>query len=152
MLHRFFVMFFIFLGFLHFGVWASDQNSPIGKWRTIDDKTGKQKSVVEIYEEHGELKGKILKLIPTEGEDISTKKCNQCPREFKDQPILGMVFLWGLKQEGNEYKNGSVLDPKNGRIYKAKIALEKNGKQLHVRGFIGVALFGRTQIWLRDDE
>lgn len=151
MLHRFFVMLFVCLGFLHFGVWASDQNSPIGKWRTIDDKTGKQKSIVEIYDEHGELKGKILKLIPVGDEDISTKRCSQCPGEYKDQLILGMVFLWGLKQEGKEYKNGSILDPKNGRIYKAQIALEDSGRKLRVHGFIGLPLLGRSQIWLRDD-
>ena len=152
MFHKILVVIFVFLGFLHFGALAGDQNSPIGKWRTIDDHTGKQKSVVEVYEEHGELKGKILKLIPVGDEDVSTKKCDQCPGEFKDKPILGMVFLWGLKKEGDEYKNGSILDPKNGRIYKAKVALEEHGKKLHVRGFIGVALLGRSQIWVRDDD
>lgn len=130
---------------------AVDLSSPVGKWKTIDDKTGKAKSVVEVYEENGEIKGKILKLFDENGAENSSKKCTSCPDNFKDQPLVGMVFLWGLKKEGGEYSGGKILDPKNGYIYKATMALEDEGKKLKVRGFIGFSLLGRTQHWLREE-
>lgn len=134
-----------------FSAFAADLSTPIGKWKTFDDKTDKQKSVVEIYEENGEIKGKILQIFPDDGKGESSKKCTSCPGEFKDQPIVGMVFLWGLKKQGEEYQGGQILDPKNGYIYKATIALEDGGNKLKVRGFIGFSLIGRSQFWLRDE-
>ncbi|MCC7005991.1 MAG: DUF2147 domain-containing protein [Ottowia sp.] len=131
---------------------AADLTTPIGKWKTIDDNTGKQKSVVEIYEENGELKGKILNTFPDNANQAPETICTQCSDKFHNQPIIGMTFLWGLKKEGNEYQGGHILDPKNGRIYKANITMEDGGKKLKVRGFIGFSFIGRSQVWLRDDS
>lgn len=131
-------------------VLAMDMTSPIGKWKTIDDKTGKPKSVIQLYEEEGELKGKVLEILTTTPGEETHPKCTKCSGELKDQPVVGMVFLWGLKKHDGEYKDGHILDPKNGTVYNAKLTLIEEGKKLKVRGFIGFSLLGRTQIWLRD--
>jgi uncharacterized protein (DUF2147 family) len=122
----------------------------VGKWKTIDDETNAPRSVVEITEANGELQGRILQIFyrPDEKPD---PVCEACEGERKGQPVIGMTFLWGLKPDGsNEWASGSVLDPKNGKIYNAKAALTEGGQKLRLRGFIGTPILGRTQIWLRE--
>ena len=123
--------------------------SPVGTWKTIDDKTGKVKSVVQIAEANGELQGKVEKVFspPAESEN---PVCDKCAGERKDKPVIGMTIMWGLKQDGDEYTGGQILDPAEGKIYKCKIKVEDGGHKLHVRGFIGFALIGRTQTWVRE--
>lgn len=120
---------------------------PTGIWRTFDDKTGELHGLVEITETAGELKGRILK-------SYDPKKpnplCDLCEGERKGQPVIGMVFLWGLRKEGEGFGGGYILDPDNGRTYKAKLKLIDQGEKLQVRGFIGISLLGRTQTWVRD--
>lgn len=124
----------------------SQSDSPEGTWKTIDDETGEVKSLVHVWIEDGELKGKIEKLLnPSEPNPV----CSACEGDLKDQPIEGMTFLWGLKQKGKTWKGGTILDPANGKEYKAKVKLADEGKALDVRGFIGLAAIGRTQTWLR---
>ena len=118
--------------------------SPIGKWKTIDDASGKAKSIVEIYDQGGKLYGKIIKLFREPGEDPDPK-CDKCTGAKKNQRVIGMVILEGLWQEGDEWKGGTILDPDHGQTYRCKIKLEKG--KLKVRGFIGVSLLGRTQYW-----
>lgn len=120
--------------------------SPIGKWRTIDDKTNKPKSIVEIYSEGGKLYGKILELLQPEDKG---KICDKCPGADKNKPTVGLIIIKGLKQEGEEYTGGTILDPKEGKIYKCKIEVLENGNKLKVRGFIGFSLIGRNQFWYR---
>ncbi|REG26511.1 uncharacterized protein DUF2147 [Archangium gephyra] len=122
--------------------------SALGRWTTIDDETKKPKSIVTIYEEGGKLYGKIEKLFrePTEEQN---PLCDKCEGTLKNQPILGMVILRDLKKDGNEWSGGTILDPANGKTYKVKLAIEDGGKKLKVRGFIGIALIGRTQYWMR---
>lgn len=131
-------------------LFAADNQSPIGHWKTIDDKTNQEKSVVQIYEENGELKGRIIKLLAASANEPEPT-CRACPGEFKNKPIVGLVFLWGLKKNGQEYTDGQILDPKNGKIYKAKASLSEDGDKLNVRGFIGLSLLGRTQVWVRTE-
>ena len=120
--------------------------SPEGKWKTIDDETGEAKSIVKVWIENGELKGRIETLLnPSE----PNPKCDECKGSQKDQPIEGMTFVWGLSQDGEEWKGGTILDPSNGKEYKAKLQVIEDGKKLEVRGFIGFALIGRTQVWER---
>jgi uncharacterized protein (DUF2147 family) len=119
--------------------------SVIGKWKTVDDETGKPKSVVEIYEKSGKIYGKIIEIFEA---DKRNKVCVECSGEDKNKPILGMVIIKGLTKNGNEYDSGQILDPKNGKLYKCFITLEGNDK-LKLRGYIGVSLFGRTQYWTR---
>jgi len=119
--------------------------SPIGKWKTIDDVENREKSIVEIYEQNGKLHGKIIKLFRLPDEDP-----DQCSGERKDQKVLGMEILWDLKKDGNEWNGGKVLDPKNGRVYDCYIEMESEDK-LKLRGFIGFSLLGRTQYWYRSE-
>ncbi len=126
----------------------ADDTSPVGLWKTIDDKSGKVRSLVRISESNGELSGKIEKIFKEPGED-QNPKCDKCEGERKDQPIIGMVFMKGLKKDGDEYTGGEILDPNNGKVYRSKIALTDSGKKLNVRGYIGAPMFGRTQTWVR---
>ncbi len=130
-------------------IFPSDKASPIGFWKSIDDKTGKAKSVIKIKQTDGSLQGKILKLLDREGKDPNPK-CKKCTDELrKNQPIIGMKILSNLKKDGNEWSGGKILDPKNGKEYKCYIKVLDNGKKLKVRGYIGFSLFGRTQYWYR---
>ncbi len=115
----------------------------IGKWKTIDDETGKPKSIVEIYEKNGKVYGKIIKLFRAPNED-QNPSCKDCTDGRKGQKVIGMEIIRGLKKSGKEYSNGTILDPKNGKVYDCKMWVE-NGK-LQVRGYI--AFFFRTQVWL----
>jgi uncharacterized protein (DUF2147 family) len=119
--------------------------SVIGKWKTVDDETGKPKSVVEIYEKSGKIYGKIIEIFEA---DKRNRVCEECTGEDRNKPILGMTIIKGLRKEGSEYGSGQILDPKNGKLYKCVITLEGNDK-LKLRGYIGVSLFGRTQYWSR---
>jgi uncharacterized protein (DUF2147 family) len=121
---------------------------PAGRWKTYDDKTGALHGLVEITEEQGVLKGRILKSYDPLKPNPT---CDLCEGERKGRPVLGMVFLWGLTRQGEDYKGGFILDPDNGKVYKAKVRLDEGGHKLLVRGFIGISLLGRTQTWVRED-
>ncbi len=123
----------------------AQSHSVIGKWKTIDDQTGKAKSIVEIYERSGKIYGKIVDIVDTEKRK---SLCTACSGEEKNKPVIGLVIIKGLKKDGKEYNDGKILDPTTGKLYKCFLALEGNDK-LKVRGYIGVSLFGRTQIWNR---
>ncbi len=124
--------------------------SPAGLWRTIDEHSGQAKGLVRIKEVNGEFEGKIEKIFPTPGDDPAPK-CEKCDGTRRNQPVLGMTFMWGLKKQGEEYQAGEILDPETGTIYRAKMKLIDGGSRLEVRGFIGVSLFGRSQTWLREE-
>lgn len=126
----------------------AQEASPVGVWKTIDDQTGKPKSLVRISEANGEYRGKVEKLFREPGED-QNPKCDKCEGALKDQPILGMTIIIGMKKDGDEYNGGKILDPGNGKVYKSKMSLDDGGKKLNVRGYIGVPMLGRTQTWLR---
>ena len=123
--------------------------SPVGAWKTIDDKTGKPKALVRISEEGGVLTGRIEKLFRAPSED-QNPTCARCEGARKDQPIVGMTILTGLKKEGDDYTGGQILDPADGKTYKTKASLADNGSKLEVRAYIGAPMFGRTQTWLRE--
>jgi uncharacterized protein (DUF2147 family) len=124
--------------------------SPVGLWKTIDDNTGKPRGLVRIMEVNGEYQGKVEKIFPKPGEDADPK-CEKCDGVRHNQPVIGMTILWGLKKQGDEYQGGEILDPENGKVYRAKMMLDGEGEKLNVRGFIGVALLGRTQTWVRNE-
>lgn len=116
-----------------------------GKWKTIDDETGKEKGVVEIFERNGKIFGRIIDILDIEHRH---HKCEKCEGEEKNKPILGLTIIKGMKKNGNEYEGGKVLDPKNGKSYQCKIYLDGKDK-LIVRGYIGISLLGRSQTWVR---
>ncbi|NOZ00881.1 MAG: DUF2147 domain-containing protein [Deltaproteobacteria bacterium] len=130
--------------------WA-EALSPVGKWKTIDDDTGKPKSIVEIWERGGKVYGKILRLFrgPSEDQD---PKCDKCEGFRKDKRIIGMTIMWGLSRDDDEWSGGKILDPDNGKIYRCYIEVQEGGKKLKVRGYIGISLLGRTQYWLKVDD
>jgi uncharacterized protein (DUF2147 family) len=121
--------------------------SPVGAWRTIDDKTGKPRSIVRIYEEGGKLFGKVEASLNPE---TAGRLCDKCKDDRKSKPIVGMVIMRNLKAHGEEFDGGDILDPDNGSIYKCKIKVIEGGTKLQVRGFIGISLLGRTQTWTRE--
>ena len=123
-------------------------STPVGLWKTIDDATGKERSYVRIVEVDGALQGKVEKLFPFPGDDPENL-CEKCKGELKDKPVVGMTILWGLKDEGDVWKGGQILDPDNGKTYRCKMTVSEDGRQLDVRGYIGISLIGRTQTWLR---
>jgi len=123
----------------------SFSQSILGKWKTVDDLSGKEKGIVEIYEKSGVFYAKIIEIFET---DHKSKKCNLCSGEDKDKPFLGLIIIKGLRKDGDEYNGGKVVDPKIGKYYKCYVKLEEKDK-LKVRGYIGVPLLGRTQYWYR---
>ncbi len=123
------------------------QNSPVGFWRTVSDVDGKPTSVVEISKSGDYLVGTVRDfLIPVDSAD---QFCRRCTGSRKGQPIIGMQILWGMRPDGDEWNGGAILDPDNGKVYKAKMKLTDNGKTLIVRGFIGFSFLGRSQAWTR---
>ncbi len=135
------------LFFLFFmGTGFAGDDSIVGKWKTIDDKTGEPKSIVEIYEQDGKYFGQIKELFRKPGEDPDPV-CDKCPKDDprKDQPTKGMVIIQDLVKKGDEYSGGTILDPKEGKIYTCKLWLEEGN--LKLRGYI--AFFFRTQTWQR---
>lgn len=125
---------------------------PVGLWKTVSDHTGEVTSIVNIIlNDSGELVGKVDELFPKPGENPNPI-CDLCEGEKKDQPILGMTILWGLTQDGDdEWSGGFILDPDDGNSYRSIVKVKDTGATLHVRGYIGFSLFGRTQVWLRAD-
>jgi uncharacterized protein (DUF2147 family) len=130
-------------------VLAFAADSPVGLWKTIDDKTGQPTAFIRIAEVNGELQGKIEKLVRPADQNPNPL-CVKCEGASKNQPLIGMTILSGLKPEGDAYTGGQILDPGNGTLYKAKMSLADNGRKLEVRGYIGVPMLGRSQVWVRE--
>ena len=124
--------------------------SPVGRWQTIDDETGKPKSIVQIEQAgNGTLSGKVVEIL--QSNHGPNPLCDKCDGAQKGKPIKGMTILWGLKPDGAAvWSGGSVLDPAKGKTYKAKITLSDSGKKLQMRGYIGIEALGRTQTWIRE--
>ena len=116
-----------------------------GTWITTDDETGNQKSEVLIFKENGKLYGKITKLLLPEDQG---KKCINCKGQNKDQSIVGMLIINDLQLDDYSWEDGTILDPKSGKVYDCNIGFE-DSNTLKVRGYIGFSLLGRTQIWKR---
>lgn len=119
---------------------------PVGRWLTIDDDGKTPKSIVELYLVKDELRGKIVELInPAE----KNPKCEKCEGARKNQPIIGLEIIWGLEKDGNEWSGGRILDPESGKEYSCYLEVIDEGRRLKVRGYMGIALLGRTQYWRR---
>lgn len=131
------------LVFLFFQI--SFSQTIFGKWKTIDDETGKEKGIVEIYESKDKVYGKIIEIFE---QDKKHFKCEKCEGDYHNKPILGLNIIKGLKKNEDVYEGGKIVDPKNGKSYHCKITLDGKDK-LIVRGYIGIPLFGRSQIWIK---
>jgi len=127
---------------------ASD-DSPAGRWISIDDKDGKPRSVIEIADLPGGLQAKIVQIYDRPG-DNPRHLCRKCKGELKDKPVIGMMVINGLKRDGDQWDGGTILDPGSGNVYSAKLRLIDGGQKLEVRGYLGISLFGRSQTWVRE--
>ncbi|RVU47295.1 DUF2147 domain-containing protein [Rubrivivax rivuli] len=125
---------------------AFAQATPVGLWKTIDDDTKQEKSLVRITESGGVVTGKIEKLLDPSKADA---KCDKCTDARKDQPVVGMTIINGVKKHSDEayWEGGQILDPNNGKTYKVRLTPKDGGKTLEVRGFIGFLY--RNQTWQR---
>ncbi|MEJ2545985.1 MAG: DUF2147 domain-containing protein [Calditrichaceae bacterium] len=120
----------------------------VGRWKTIDDETGKEKSIVNIYMQDGKYFGKIDTLFREPDEDPDPV-CDKCPEDDPryNKRIMGMVILEDLEKDGDEWNDGSILDPGKGKVYDCKMWLEDGN--LKVRGYL--FFLYRTQTWYRVD-
>jgi uncharacterized protein (DUF2147 family) len=125
--------------------WA--QSTPAGVWKTIDDATGKEKSLVRIVETNGAYTGKIEKLLDPDSPKDAT--CKECKDDRKDKPVVGMTIIRNVKANDDKtaYEGGDILDPNNGKVYRVRLRPFDDGKKLEVRGYLGP--FYRNQTWLR---
>lgn len=127
---------------------AFAQATPVGLWKTIDEETKKEKSLVRITETGGVLNGQVEKLLDPARQNAV---CDQCSDALKDKPVQGMQIISGVKKSDSEglWDGGTVLDPNNGKTYKVRIKPVDNGAKLEVRGYVGAPMLGRTQTWTR---
>jgi uncharacterized protein (DUF2147 family) len=116
-----------------------------GKWHSTNENTGEVDSVIEVYKKDGKAFAKVVDIKDAARKDAV---CEKCEDENKNRPILGLNILTGLEKDGEEWSGGNILDPRNGKIYKCYIKLIKPNK-LKLRGYIGLALFGKTAYWER---
>jgi uncharacterized protein (DUF2147 family) len=127
---------------------SAGDDSPIGRWKTVDDKTGAPRAIVRIYEQDGRLFGKIEGSF-TPG--VEHRFCEVCEDDRKGRPMLGLVIIRNMKHTDDEYSGGDILDPDTGKVYHCKMHVE-GGTRLIVRGYIGFTLLGRNQTWQRLQE
>ena len=119
-----------------------------GLWQATDEETGQPTGWFLIRDHDGVYDGIIAKMFLKPGEDASVA-CVQCQDDRHNKPWLGLEIIRGMKQEGLQYENGSILDPRDGNVYNAMMTLAPDGQTLVVRGYLGISLFGRNQYWTR---
>lgn len=140
----------LFLGLMVSGLGAQAQTalSPVGLWKTIDDETRTEKSLVRITEAGGAIVGRIEKLLEPGKQEA---RCEKCTDARKDQPVLGMTIINSVKpnEDRTQWEGGEILDPNNGKTYKVRLKPVESGQRMEVRGYIGAPILGRTQVWVR---
>lgn len=123
-------------------------DTPVGTWTQVDDATGKPKSIIEITEQpDGTLQAVVEKVLFSDQGPHPI--CDKCEGERHNKPVEGMTIMWGVKQDGDVWDGGQILDPAKGKTYKVKLKLKDDGEKLEVRGYIGMPMLGRTQTWIR---
>ena len=140
----------IALGLGLFAALAHAQATPAGLWKTIDDETKKEKSLIRVTEAGGVFTGKLEKLLDPSAKPDAV--CDLCSDDRKDKPIVGMTLIKNVKQSDSDkgrWDGGEILDPNNGKTYKVRLTPGEGGKTLAVRGYIGAPMLGRTQTWVR---
>lgn len=126
---------------------AGSTDTPVGLWLAFNDQ-GKPTGYIRITEQDGVLRGVVERGLPT---DTQEKFCTACKDHRKNQRMLGMEVLWNMHRDGNDYVGGEIIEPFSGNIYRAKLTLLEKGATLKVRGYMGVSMFGRNQIWIREE-
>jgi len=137
---------FLSLGLALAGLPALAQMTPVGLWRSVDDKTDTAKAEIRI---RALADGSLLGVVEKSLMKAEFPNCNLCTDDRKDKPKLGMEIIRGAKKaEGNDvWEEGHILDPDNGKTYRLRMTPLEGGSQLQIRGYIGP--FYRTQIWVR---
>ncbi len=129
-------------------------DTPVGTWKTIDDATGKPRSIVEITDNGGTLQGQVTKIMNLTPQEIALDgehpHCKLCEGANKGKPIEGLVIMTGVRKDDDVWDGGHITDPKNGKTYKVKLTMVDGGQKMDVRGYIGFSLLGRTQTWVRE--
>ena len=128
---------------------AMAQTSPAGLWKTIDDETKAEKSLVRVSDTGGVFSAVIEKLLDPARQDA---KCDKCSDDRKDKPVMGMTIVRNVKHSSSDaelWDGGEILDPNNGKVYKVRLKPVDGGKKMEVRGYIGMPMLGRTQTWIR---
>ena len=121
--------------------------SVAGLWKNIDDQTKEAKALIRITESpDGVLTGRIEKIL-TGNQDA---RCDKCTDDRKDKPVQGLTILQGLRKQGDEWTGGEILDPSSGKVYRSRVKLVDGGGKLDVRGYLGTPMFGRSQVWVRE--
>lgn len=146
---------FFIVAFLCYSLFvsANDSSDVFGYWMSYNLKSKKPEAIVLIYEKENILYGKVVRLLPERIKELKEMGeypplCKKCPDDFKDKPIIGLNFIYGLKKSGDIWEGGKILDPETGKIYKVKIWVDKEDiDTLIVRGYVG--LLYRTQKWER---
>lgn len=120
----------------------------VGLWEQVDESSGKAESWFKISERNGIYEGNVVKIFSKPGEDENFV-CSKCEGAEKGAPVLGLTLIKGMQRNGLAYENGTIMDPRDGAVYRALMKLSPDGGKLEVRGYLGISLFGRTQVWNR---
>ena len=122
-------------------------DSPVGLWRTFDEKSGAAKALIRIVEADGRYTGHIEQSFKP---DAASRVCDVCSDDRHDKPIIGLEIIRGITRHDDEFSGGEILDPESGTVYRCRMHLEDGGRKLSVRGYIGISLLGRSQTWVRE--
>jgi uncharacterized protein (DUF2147 family) len=149
---------FVKVGTIGLALWTATVDASItaraqeptaaGLWEKVD-ASGRPEAWFRIAECGGTYHGQIVRIFPKPGEDPSQWRCTKCEGDQKNAPVLGLTFIKGMRRNGLTYENGTILDPRDGSIYNARMDLSPDGKQLTARGYLGISLLGQSQVWRR---